>query len=66
MNNEVVRGFGILDNIIVVPQLDRLLLLQPGESVPPHRESDKEVWGIYLGTLVLVLPSSHVGGKRAA
>ncbi|GAQ85886.1 hypothetical protein KFL_002590140 [Klebsormidium nitens] len=66
VNNEVVQGFGILDNIIVVPQLDRLLLLQPGESVPPHREIDKEVWGIHLGTLVISLPSSHSGGELLA
>lgn len=66
MNNEVTEGLGILDTIAVVPELDRLLLLQEGDSVPPHFDKDKEVWGRHLGTLVIVLPSSHLGGKRAA
>jgi hypothetical protein len=59
---EIRRDLGLPENVTVVPELYKLLLYEVGCFFSPHRDTEKTE-GMFA-TLVVVLPSAHLGGKN--
>lgn len=58
---EIRQELGLPETVSVVPELYKLLLYEVGSHFVPHRDTEKSE-GMF-GTLVIVLPSAHFGGK---
>lgn len=60
MLNYMREQLGLAEDTILRPHLHNLLIYGPGQFFKPHQDSEK-LDGM-VATLVIILPSPHIGG----